>query len=110
MRETDNPLGYLSQIQDIVDLCDFLGDEEFSQACDLALKCIAKPQIPDARIGPLIVQLQAYSFQFHLLAITYNGIKAGGTEAKHKKNAYYGIYYALDKLVDALKIQIRYGR
>jgi len=107
----DTPLGYLSQIQDLVDLHDYLQDDEFANACDRALKCIAKPMIPDAKIGPLIVELQAYSFQFHLKANTYNGLKANGTKQnRDKKNAYYAMYDALDRLVDALKIQARFGR
>lgn len=108
MKEADNPLGYLSQIQDLVDLNDYLQDEEFEQACDRALKCIAKPSVPQGSIGTVIVQLQAYSLQFHLKAATYAGIKAS-TQNKHKKNAYYAMYHALDDLVDALKIQARYG-
>lgn len=104
-----NPLEYISKIQDILDLADYMEDEEFRNACDLAIKCIAKPQIPDGRITGLIVQLQAYSFQFHLKAVTYSGIKAS-KETRHKKNAYYAIYSALNDLVDALKIQARFGQ
>jgi hypothetical protein len=109
MKETDTPLGYLSQIQDLVDLNDHLNDPEFEEACNQALRCIAKPHIPNPKIGIVIVQLQAYSFQFHLKAATYAGIKASNGN-KHKKNAYYAMYHALDDLVDALKIQARYGQ
>lgn len=107
--ERQHPLEYLSKIQDLVDLCDFVDDEDFSKATDLALKMIVKPDVPAARAAALVVQFEAYSFKFNMLAKTYMTIKKSnaGTDNNFKKNIYFGMAEQCQRMADALKYVVK---
>ena len=63
-----------------------------------------KPDIPAAKAHILIVELQAISAKFGILASYYStiGKDKAGTINNNKKNIYYSVKESVDKLVDAL--------
>lgn len=105
----ENPLETISVITEFNDLTEFMQDDELDRALELAIKCIAQPDIAAVKAPRLIVELQAISFKFAVKAVEYATIKKdrAGTEANHKKNVYYSTKEALDRLVDALKYAAR---
>lgn len=102
---SDHPLEYLSKIQDLVDLNDFMDDEDFQDALELALKCIAKPDLPIAAARSALVKMQAYAFKFKMMGVSYMTIKKGkaGSPENNKKNVYYSVSDQCDALAQTLK-------
>ena len=105
----ENPLETISSITEFNDLIEFMQDEQLDRALDLAIKCIASPDIAATKAPRLIVELQAISFKFSLKAVEYATIKKdrAGTENNHRKYIYRSTKEALDRLVDALKYAAR---
>jgi len=105
MSEHVSPLERMSQIQDFVDLYDFMEDEEFGQAMELALKCLAKPDLPPAAARTALVKMQAYAFYFKVKGQVYMTIKKGkaGTEDNNKKNVYFSVSEQCHELAQTLK-------
>ena len=102
-------LEYVSGIQDFVDLHAAVGDDELQHAIDLALKCIAKPDIPPAHAKKAMIQLQGYAMKFKMQALVYMQIHTGrtGSEENIKKNAYMYASEQCDKLASTLKYLAR---
>ena len=67
------------------------------------------PNVPSAKVGPTIVQLQAYASKFAILATVYSTIKKdrAGSENNNKKNLYYTLADSMSQLVAALKYLAR---
>lgn len=109
MAEVKEPLEYLSEVQDLVDLNDFMQDEDFGNALELALKCIAKPNLPPAHAKTAMIQLEAYAFKFKMMGQVFMTIKKGraGTEENNKKNVYYSISDACHELALDMKVMSR---
>src|SRR6478735_4249821 len=109
MPEEKTPLDYLSEVQDLVDLNDFMNDESFGEAMGLALKCIAKPDLPPAHARKALIQMEAYSFKFRMLGQVYMTIKQGkaGTPENKRKNVYFSVSEACHELAAALKYIVR---
>ncbi|QNN99175.1 hypothetical protein SEA_FAUST_72 [Streptomyces phage Faust] len=105
----ENPLVTVSVLTEFNDLTEFMQDPQLDRALELAIKCIASPDVAATKAPRLIVELQAISFKFSLRAAEYATIKRdrAGTENNHKKNIYYSTKEALDRLVDALKYAAR---
>jgi hypothetical protein len=105
----ENPLETISVITQFNDLTEFMQDEQLDRALELAIKCIAEPDVAATKAPRLIVELQAISFKFAIKAVEYATIKKdrAGTTNNHKKNIYYSTKEALDRLVDALKYAAR---
>jgi len=109
MSQSENPLKYLSDVQDIVDLNDFMQDEAFGEACDLALHVLVKPDVPPATAKKALIQMEAYAFRFRMQAQAYMTIKQGkaGTDENKKKNIYFAVSDACHELAGALKYLAR---
>lgn len=110
MSETDdNPLEFISEITEFNDLHLFMQDKQLDRAMELVVRCIMSPDVAASKAPKLIVELQALSTKFALLATTYATFKKdkAGTTNNNKKNVYYSTKEALDKLVDALKYAAR---
>lgn len=107
--EFHKSLEYISNIQDLMDLNDFMEDEQFGEALDLAVKCIAKPDLPPAAAKKALVQMQAWAFVFRMKGQTYMTIKKGksGSEENHKKNVYFSVSEQCRDLATALKYLAR---
>lgn len=107
----DGPLEAISDIQDQIDymteLDVFIDDGDFMKVLDLAVKMIAKPNIPHDKIVALVVQLEAYAVVFRTKFVAYQSFRKGEKNSTHKKNMYKEIYTGIDRLVDALKYQLR---
>jgi len=107
----EHPIETVSILTQFNDLTDFMQDEQLDRALDLVIKCLNRPDIAAQKAPALIVELQAISTKFSVMAVTYATIKRdkAGTENNHKKNVYYSTKEALDRLVDALKYSARMG-
>ena len=105
----ESPLQYISKIQDLVDLHDFMDNEEFTEAMDLALKCIADPNIPVATARAALIKMQAFAFQFRMQAAVYTYLKKGsaGTEANTRKNVYFAVSEQCHELAQTLKYFVK---
>lgn len=100
-----HPVEYLGKVQDLMDLNDFMDDEDFEAALELALKCIAKPDLPPAIAKKALIQMEAYSFKFRAMGQVFMTIKKdkAGTPENMKKNVYFSISEACHELASALK-------
>lgn len=105
----ENPLETISVLTEFNDLTEFMQDDQLDRALELAIKCIAQPDIAAVKAPRLIVELQAISFKFAVKAVEYATIKKdrAGTDNNHRKNIYYSTKEALDSLVSALKYAAR---
>jgi hypothetical protein len=105
LTDKKHPLEYLSEIQDLMDMNDFMEDEDFGAAVDLALKVIAKPDLPPAAAKKALLQMQGWAFIFKLKAQTYMTIHKGqtGTRENQKKNVYFSLSEQCHELAQSLK-------
>jgi hypothetical protein len=101
----DDTLTYLSAIQDLVDLNDFMQDDDFAKACDLALKVIAKHKMPPAVALEAMAKMQGYAFKFRMMGQAYMTIKKGpgGSPENNKKNVYFSVSEQCHELAQTLK-------
>lgn len=86
---------------------DFMDDEDFAATLDLAVKIIAKPNVPPQQVAVLIVQLQAYAVKFRVQYGAYMSYLKGTDGASARKNIYKYLYDGIENLVDALKYLVR---
>jgi hypothetical protein len=109
--QTDNTLELISKITELNDLSEYMSDKELDTALHLVLKLVMSPNVPSSKAPALIVQLQALAAKFAILATTYATIlkDKAGTVNNNKKNVYYTMSSALDRVVDALKYSAKYG-
>lgn len=107
---TDNTLELVSQIVEFNEIHDFMNDDELDKAMATVVKLIVRAgEVPPQKIPPLIVELQALSTKFAILASYYANMGKGGVREVHKKNLYYTMKEALPLLVNALKYQSKTG-
>jgi len=104
----DNILESVSNVTEFNEMKEFMNDPELDEALDLIIKLIMKPDVPAGKSPELIVRLQALSAKFQMLSRYYTTFEKGGESSK-KKNVYYTVSEALDKLVDSVKYLARYG-
>lgn len=111
MAESKNTLELISDITEFNDLHKFMQDEHLDRALAIVVKLLMDPNVPSAKVPVLILELQAMSTKFAVLASVYSTIAKdkAGTENNNKKNVYYSVKESLDKLVDSLKIVVRYN-
>ena len=94
----------LNKLTSFNDMSEYMNDEEFTKTLTTVAKLIVNPDIPPAKATLLITQLQAYSAKFAMLAAWYSHVKK---DDRSRKNMYYAMREATDKLVDALKYNVR---
>jgi hypothetical protein len=100
----ENTVDILNSITQFNDISEYMQDEELTKVLVVVTKLIANPDVPPAKATLLITQLQAYSSKFAMLAAWYSHVKK---DDRAKKNMYYTAREAVDKLVDALKYNVR---
>jgi hypothetical protein len=107
----ENVLATISEITEFNDLHEFMNDEQLDRAMDIVIKLLAKPDVPVSYATRLIVELQALSTKFAMLAAYYATIAKdrAGSANNNKKNIYYSTKEAIDKLVDSLKYAAKFG-
>jgi len=101
---SDNSLENISLVTEFNDIHTFMQDEDVDRAMDLLVKLlVSKGAVPPEQARRLIVEMQALSTKFALLATYYATIGKAGSQESHKKNVYFTLRDALTKLVDAIK-------
>jgi hypothetical protein len=102
-------LELVSANQDISDMHEFINDEDFSQANELVLKCIADPNPSHASIRQALLLMQAYAFKFRMQSKVYDSLKKGraGTDENIRKNVYYSASEQCHELAQTLKYLLR---
>ena len=111
MTEDKNTLELISDITEFNDLHEFMKDDQLDRALEIVVKLLMKPDVPSSAAPKLIIELQAMSTKFAILASVYSTIAKdkAGTVNNNKKNIYYSVKESIDKLVDALKYVVRYN-
>ena len=104
----ENTFQLISQVTEFNDISEHMQDEDLDLALDIIIKLIAKPDVPASKVAALIVQLQAMSVKFKMQAKYYMHFKKG-TQFAAKKGTYMTASESIDKLVDALKYEARFG-
>ena len=109
MAEDKNTLEIISNITEFNDLHVFMKDEHLDKALAIVVKLFMNPDVPSAKAAHLIIELQAMSSKFAVLASVYSTIMKdkAGTVNNNKKNVYYSVSQSLDDLVAALKYVAR---
>lgn len=104
-------VGYVSQIDEILKINEFLDEKFVDQALNDLVKLAVKPDLPVATVRILIVKLQAISGTCALRATYYTAMAKGrsGSDEYIKKNLYYSLADVFDKIVAALKYLARDG-
>lgn len=107
---SDDTFELISQITEFNEVHEFMQDEQLDKCLAIVVKLIVRAgEVPSVKIPALIVELQAMSTKFAILASYYGNMGKGGVRETHKKNMYYTLKEALPKLVDALKYQAKTG-
>jgi len=111
MADDKNTLELISSITEFNDLHEYMKDEQLDRALAIIVKLLMNPDVPSAKAPHLIIELQAMSTKFSMMASVYSTIAKdkAGTTNNNKKNVYYSLKESLDKLVDALKYVVRYN-
>ena len=106
-----NTLELISQITEFNDLHSYMNDVHLDKSLAIVVKLLMNPDVPSAKAPILIIELQAMSTKFAMMASVYSTIAKdkAGTENNNKKNIYYSAKESIDKLVDALKYVVRYN-
>lgn len=101
----------VSGVTELNDLHDFLKDDKLDRAMEIVVKLTMNSHVPPAKANALVVELQALSALFAMKAVSYKTIKRdkAGTDNNFKKDVYYSVRDALDRMVDALKYSAKYG-
>jgi hypothetical protein len=106
-----NTLELINDITEFNDLHVYMADQQLDKALAIVVKLLMNPDVPSAKAPHLIIELQAISTKFAMMASVYSTImkdKAGSVN-NNKKNIYYSAKESIDKLVDALKYVVRYN-
>jgi hypothetical protein len=109
MSEQRTILELVSQVNEFNEIHDLIKDDQLDEALAIIVRLVMRPDVPPAKAMLLIVQLQALAAKFQVLATHYTSVDPGktGTLNNKKKNVYYSMSDALDKLVSALKYTVR---
>ena len=90
----------LEQVNGLVEIAEFMDDEELTTALTMIAKIIIKPDIPIQVASLEIVRLQAIAAKMALKATWMANVDKSN---RAKKNIYYTAAEAVNNLVSALK-------
>jgi hypothetical protein len=110
MTEEDKTvLEYVSTVRELMEMAAYVNDPIVDEAMDTVVKLSVKgDKLPAGAVAPLIVRLQAMAGQCAMKAKYYTVFEKG-PESSKKKNVYYTLEEALDKIVQALKYTAKNG-
>ena len=94
----------LEQVNGLVEIAEFMEDEELTAALGMIAKLIIKPDIPIQVATIEIVRLQAIASKLALKATWMANVDKNN---RAKKNIYYTAAEAVNNLVSALKYIMR---
>lgn len=105
-----NTLELINEITEFNDIHNYMKDDQLDKALAIVVKLLMNPDVPSVKAPLLIIELQAMSTKFAMMASVYSTIlkDKAGTENNNKKNIYYSAKESIDKLVDALKYVAKY--
>jgi hypothetical protein len=90
----------LEQVNGLVDIAEYMDDEELTVALTFIAKLIIKPDVPLNVATVEIVRLQAIAAKMSFKATWLTNVEKGD---RAKKNIYYTAAEAINNLVSALK-------
>jgi hypothetical protein len=90
----------IEQINGLVDIAEYMDDEELTTALTFIAKLIIKPDVPLNVATVEIVRLQAIAAKMSFKATWLTNVEKGD---RAKKNIYYTAAEAINNLVSALK-------
>jgi len=90
----------IEKVNGLVDVAEYMGDEDLTSALTFIAKLIIKPDIPIAVAQVEIVRLQAIAAKMSFKATWLTNVEKGD---RAKKNIYYTAAEAINDLVSALK-------
>ncbi len=90
----------IEQVNGLVEIADYMEDEELATALTFIAKLIIKPDIPLNVATVEIVRLQAIAAKMSFKATWLTNVEKGD---RAKKNIYYTAAEAINNLVSALK-------
>lgn len=90
----------LEQVNGLVDIAEYMNDEELTTALTFIAKLIIKPDVPLNVATVEIVRLQAIAAKMSFKATWLTNVEKGD---RAKKNIYYTAAEAINNLVSALK-------
>jgi hypothetical protein len=100
------PLEYVSQVTELNEMSDFMQDPVVDEAMGIVVKLYSvNGHVDPGKVPALIIKLQAYAAHCALKSKYYTVFK----KDSQRKNVYYTLEDALDKIVAALKYSARYG-
>lgn len=107
---TKSALEWVNTVDEFTELNEFMSDKDLEEALAAVIRLITQPTVPQAKVIPLMLQLQAIAAKLSVQASIYTTIKKGsaGSANAHKKNVYYSAAEAVNRLVDTLKYSARY--
>lgn len=99
----------VSEITEFNDMSEFLQDTDIDTVMNTVIKIIAKPNLPAQAAIKIIVELQAISCKFNLMADSYMYVSKPktGTPEQRKKAIYKATADHLDDLVAAIKYVLK---
>lgn len=105
----ESNLDNLSKLQDLIDLHEYMEDEELAEAMELALKCIAKPDMPPSVARTSLLKMQGLAFRFRMQAAVYTYVhkNKAGTPENTKKNVYFAASEQCHEMAQTLKYLVR---
>ena len=105
----ESALEIISEIDEMCEVSDFLEDQDIDEAMSLIVRLIMNPDVSPQKAPPLIVKVTALSAKFQVMAATYTNLRKGkaGSDEYKKKNLYYSLADALEKLSNSLKYLVR---
>ena len=86
--EDKNTLELINSITEFNDLHEYMNDEQLDKALSIVVKLLMNPDVPSAKAPYLIIELQAMSTKFSMMASVYSTIakdKAGTVNNNKKK-------------------------
>jgi len=109
MSKRIDALIHVAKLQDLVDLAEFMDDDDLAEAMDLAIKCVAKPDVPVATARIALVKMQGYAFEFKMRALKLMAIDQvkSPSEAYRMKSVYMSASEQCHELAQTLKYVAR---
>ncbi len=74
MADDKNTLELISSITEFNDLHEYMKDEQLDRALAIVVKLLMNPDVPSAKAPYLIIELQAMSTKFSMMASYYSNI------------------------------------
>ena len=95
MAEDKNTLELISNITEFNDLHEFMKDDHLDKALAIVVKLLMNPDVPSAKSPMLIMELQAMSTKFAVMASYYSTIAKDKADEAAISRLYGGIHYMM---------------